>query len=80
MQYGEIRFDTELRIVRGLVELRRHGVQFADLEDELTRLGPVDLDLLFKVMAKISAGLAHALPLPDQMQVPAGDPSDRHPL
>ena len=52
------RFDNELSIARGLVELKRQGVEFERLEAELTRLGPVDLDLLGKIRNALKARIS----------------------
>lgn len=50
-------FEDELSILRGLLELRRRGVALRDLETELTKLGPVDIDILYGVMDRLFARL-----------------------
>jgi len=47
------RFDDETEILRGLLELRRNGVPLFRLEAELTKMGPVDLDTLYRVMDRV---------------------------
>lgn len=47
------RFDDEAAVLRGLVELRRNGVPLFRLEAELTKMGPVDLDMLHRVMDRV---------------------------
>ncbi len=75
MQFGDIRFDTELKFLRGFIELRKHGVRFADLEDELLKLGPVDLDLVAAVLDKLSSQVAEKLPPDVPSNAPVVQPS-----
>lgn len=51
------RFDDELSVVQGLIELRRRGVPLRSLETELTAMGPVDLDILYEVLDRVFAKL-----------------------
>lgn len=48
-----IRLETEQAIARALLILTRQGIGRTELEVELARRYPVDLDLLGQVMAKL---------------------------
>lgn len=58
MSVAEQWFDDEKAILKALVDLRRQGVAFADLERRIAELGPVDLDLLKSAMDRIRKRIA----------------------
>ena len=68
------RFEDELSILRGLLELRRRGVALRDLETELTKMGVVDIDILYGVMDRLFSRLEgeYAPQVPMQPPPPAG--------
>ena len=53
------RFDSELAILRCLNDLRKQGFEFDRLGAEIVKLGPVDLDLLAAVLAKVLTRIEH---------------------
>ena len=65
------RFDDELAIMRALVELKRRGVALAEMEMEIARMGPVDLDLLVEVMERVR-NRSHGWLLPAAAPAEAG--------
>ena len=65
------RFDDELAIMRALVELKRRGVALAEMEMEIARMGPVDLDLLVEVMERVRSR-SHRWLLPAAAPAEAG--------
>ena len=56
---SSVRFDSELEILRCLNDLRKQGFEFDRLGAEIVKLGPVDLDLLDWVLAKILTRIEH---------------------
>ncbi len=50
---AELRLDSELAIMRSVLELLKTGVSRDHVEQELVRRTPVDLDLLSSVIRRI---------------------------
>lgn len=59
-KFGTPRLDSETAIMRNIVRLLRQGTSREQVEEELVRQGPVDLDLLSAIIKRIDASQRYA--------------------
>ncbi|MBX8799792.1 hypothetical protein [Pseudochrobactrum asaccharolyticum] len=53
------RFDQKVIVVEAIVEMIKRGVPASEMDIYLSRMGPVDLDMLQQCMDEVYAYIAH---------------------